>query len=68
MSDSMAPALRAGDVVVSAPADPDDVRVGDIVNITEPTGRTVTHRVVGHHGDGSLRTRVTPTPPPTRPR
>ena len=45
-SDSMAPDLRVGDLLVVDRVSPDEVRVGDVVTISIGTGATVTHRVV----------------------
>ncbi len=46
-SDSMAPAIRAGDVLVSQVVPPRKAKVGDVVSFHSPdAGRLVTHRVV----------------------
>ncbi len=58
-SASMAPAIRAGDVVVSSPNDDPDVLVGRVI-VFDPPDRpdiTVTHRVVGADADGNLVTK-----------
>jgi signal peptidase I len=48
MSDSMQPAIAAGDVLVSEAIAARDARPGDIITFDDPRrdGRTVTHRVV----------------------
>jgi len=47
LSDSMSPTLRAGGVVVTRPASPTDIEVGDIITYGSPTdGKQVTHRVI----------------------
>ncbi len=46
-SDSMAPAIRTGDLLVAEDIPPRAARVGDVVTFHGPgTGRLVTHRVV----------------------
>jgi signal peptidase len=45
-SESMAPALAIGDVVVVRRVAPEDVHPGDVVTIQLSSGATVTHRVV----------------------
>jgi signal peptidase I len=45
-SDSMAPDLRAGDLLMVDRVSPDEVRVGDVVTVTIGAGATVTHRIV----------------------
>ncbi|HEY0216677.1 MAG TPA: signal peptidase I [Cellulomonas sp.] len=45
-SSSMVPALAVGDIVVTRTATAADARVGDIVTLTRPDGRQVTHRVL----------------------
>ncbi|MDP9383695.1 MAG: signal peptidase I [Actinomycetota bacterium] len=47
-SDSMQPAIAAGDLVLSRLGPPSRVAQGDIVTFTDPegTGRLITHRVV----------------------
>jgi signal peptidase len=56
MSDSMAPAIKAGDVVVARPINPLSARVGDIVTFRDPNNgrRTITHRVRGIRVEGEL--------------
>jgi len=53
-SDSMAPALRAGDLLAVRRIDPASARPGDIVTFKEPSrpGILLTHRVVSVHRDG----------------
>ena len=45
-SDSMAPDLRVGDLLMVDRISPDAVRPGDVVTISVGAGTTVTHRVV----------------------
>ncbi len=45
-SNSMAPDLRVGDLLLIDRVRPDAVRAGDVVTISIGTGTTVTHRVV----------------------
>ena len=65
---SMAPALPTGAAIVLMPAQPDAVRVGDIVAFVPPgRGGLVTHRVVaieGTDGDIALVTRGDANPQP----
>lgn len=43
----MAPAISAGDVIITIPVAPDAVRVGDIISFTSQSGSFVTtHRVI----------------------
>lgn len=53
-SDSMLPAIAAGDVVVSRVVAPAQVKRGDIVSFTSPERRgiVVTHRVVSRRREG----------------
>jgi signal peptidase len=48
LSDSMAPSMRQGALVVSMPFTPGDVRVGDVVTMRSPVDpdAVVTHRVI----------------------
>jgi signal peptidase I len=48
MSDSMKPAMAAGDAIVTERIAARDVKAGDVITFTDPSreGRTVTHRVV----------------------
>ncbi|GAB7193469.1 hypothetical protein NUM3379_41790 [Kineococcus sp. NUM-3379] len=58
-SESMAPAVRAGDLVVTRPVVVRDLRVGDVVTAPVGEGGTnITHRVVAVRPDGD-RYRVT---------
>jgi signal peptidase len=54
LSDSMSPALRAGDVVVHRPAG--QLEVGQILVVDNPArpGQLLTHRLVGETADGRL--------------
>ncbi|MDQ5807934.1 MAG: signal peptidase I [Actinomycetota bacterium] len=46
-SDSMAPAIRTGDLLVAKDIPPREARVGDVVSFHAPgSGRLLTHRVV----------------------
>ncbi len=58
-SASMTPAIRAGDVVLSAPNHDPDVLLGRVIVFEAPDrpGTTVTHRVVGINDDGTLVTK-----------
>jgi signal peptidase len=62
ISGSMAPAIRTGDVVLTAPLRPSDAAalpVGAVVLATDP-GRAhdlLMHRVVAHNADGTLTTK-----------
>ena len=53
-SDSMAPTLRAGDLLAVSRIDPDQARPGDVVTFKEPSrpGMLLTHRVVSIHRNG----------------
>ena len=49
-SDSMAPAIRTGDVLVTKVVPPRKAKVGDVVTFHSPDGgRLLTHRVVERH-------------------
>jgi signal peptidase len=54
-SDSMRPAIRAGDVVITHDEPATSVHRGDIVSFNDPAlrGKLVTHRVVGIHASGA---------------
>jgi signal peptidase I len=58
MSNSMAPALHTGDIVVTAPADAGDLAVGDVVRFDDPARpqRQILHRVVGTDASGMIHT------------
>lgn len=58
-SESMAPAIRAGDALVSTPAASGDLERGQVVVIDDPAvdGRLLSHRIVTINPDGSLITR-----------
>lgn len=45
-SDSMAPAVRVGDLVILRPADPSALEVGDVVLFRDDGGARVLHRIV----------------------
>jgi signal peptidase I len=53
-SDSMRPAILAGDLLITRPEPATNIRTGDIVSFNDPVldGRSVTHRVVGIHAAG----------------
>jgi signal peptidase len=57
-SDSMAPAISAGDLALARSVSAGDVGKGDIVSVTDRQGRRVTHRVVEFQPYGS-RIRLT---------
>jgi signal peptidase len=54
-SDSMRPAIRAGDLLITHAKPADSVRLGEIVSFKDPAlaGKLVTHRVVAVHPAGS---------------
>jgi signal peptidase I len=54
-SDSMRPAVRAGDLLITRAASATRIRVGDIVSFSDPGlgGKLVTHRVVAIHASGA---------------
>jgi len=49
---SMEPAIRPGDLVLIAPADPSSLRLGDVVAYVGLDGSLVVHRLVGVSGSG----------------
>jgi signal peptidase I len=53
-SDSMRPAIRAGDVVITHTEPASSIRPGEIVTVKDPAlrGRLLTHRVVAVHASG----------------
>ncbi|WP_168209166.1 signal peptidase I [Agromyces intestinalis] len=59
MSDSMAPVIRAGDVALSLPVEPDVIAEGQVVLFPDPSGadRLMLHRVADIDDDGMLRTK-----------
>ncbi len=73
MSSSMAPGIRAGDVVVSSPASVSDLRPGAIILFVDPARpqRTLLHRYITRDAAGDLLTKgdanaqpdSTPVPP-----
>lgn len=58
-SESMAPAVRGGDALITARVDPATIRVSQIVVVDDPAvpGRVLSHRVVSVDPDGKLLTR-----------
>ncbi len=60
-SDSMAPALRAGDLILTKATAPTDASVDDVITFTDPLrhGVLITHRVVEKRANGSSVTFVT---------
>ncbi len=71
MSDSMAPGIRAGDVVVARPVPARDVQVGNVVLVSDPDhpGRMRLHRLVATvdgalvlKGDADPKADATPIP------
>ncbi len=58
-SGSMAPTAGAGSLVIAAPADPDELSVGDILVMERDGGILVTHRVIELSDDGSAVTVLT---------
>ncbi len=58
-SDSQAPALHSGDVVVERQIHPGNVEVGQIITFSEPgTGRQISHRVVAVQSLSALSGKV----------
>jgi len=58
VSDSMAPAVRAGDIVVTSPPASSHLREGVVVRFDHPTqDATLMHRIVGVTAEGALRTK-----------
>lgn len=59
MSGSMSPRIRPGDVVVSVPTDARRLRIGEIINFTDPADprRRLIHRYIGPNRDGTLTTK-----------
>ncbi len=58
LSDSMAPAVRAGDIVVTSPPAPHLLREGVIARFDAPArDGTLMHRIVGVTADGAFRTK-----------
>ena len=55
-SDSMAPGIRAGDVVISMPVDANDLHLGQVLLVADPDheGRQRLHRLVGTTASGEL--------------
>jgi signal peptidase I len=57
-SDSMAPGIRRGDVVIASPLEPSAITSGTVVLFEDTQKRgLVTHRVIGVNADGSYRTK-----------
>jgi signal peptidase I len=57
-SDSMAPGIRRGDVVIASPLEPSAITSGTVVVFEDTQERgLVTHRVIGINADGSYRTK-----------
>jgi signal peptidase I len=56
MSDSMKPAMAAGDAIVTERIAARDAKPGDVLTFTDPSrdGRTVTHRVISIREKGDL--------------
>lgn len=59
VSDSMAPGISRGNVVVSSPLSGTDVRLGQIIAFRDPENSNdlVVHRVVQENDDGTLTTK-----------
>lgn len=59
LTGSMAPSLRPGDVVLTAPLGAEPVRPGQLIRFRDPGDQTrsLLHRVVEVNPDGSVRTR-----------
>ena len=64
-SDSMAPAIQRGDVVIAAPTGGVGLGQGTVVVFEDPEGSgLVTHRIVGLNADATYRTRGDANPAP----
>ena len=60
LSGSMEPAIHVGSVIIATAADPDTLRVGDIVTYVRPGDQeNITHRIVQIKGNAQGRTFVT---------
>lgn len=49
LTDSMYPEIESGDLIICRTADPEDIRLGDVITFFDPSGNgttTVTHRVI----------------------
>src|SRR4051812_18252163 len=59
LTGSMAPGVRPGDVVVSAPVEPADVSPGQVILFRDPSDKDklLTHRVVRRQDGGSFITK-----------
>ena len=57
LTDSMAPRLKVGSLVVAVPVAPDTIKIGDIITFRPAKGgrNTITHRVVGIEQNSPLR-------------
>ncbi|WP_144765442.1 LamG-like jellyroll fold domain-containing protein [Curtobacterium sp. 9128] len=68
VSESMSPAVRAGDVVAAMPVDADAVTVGQVLLVEDPDheGRQRLHRLERIEADGALRLRGDANPAPDR--
>ncbi len=57
-SDSMAPSIRTGDIVIASPLEPSGITSGTVVLFEDTQQRGfVTHRVIGVNTDGSYQTK-----------
>jgi signal peptidase I len=68
VSDSMAPAIRTGDVVAAMPSEADDVTRGQVLLVEDPDheDRQRLHRLERIETDGALRLRGDANPSPDR--
>ncbi len=57
LTESMAPRLKVGSLVVAVPVAPDTIKVGDIITFRPTTGgkTMITHRVIGIEQNSPLR-------------
>lgn len=56
---SMEPRIRPGDIALSSPIDPDELRAGQVISFRDPSGFTdvpVLHRIVEVRDDGTFTT------------
>ncbi|MDO9380343.1 MAG: signal peptidase I [Nocardioidaceae bacterium] len=54
-SGSMSPEIRTGAVALARDTDAPDLRVGDVVSVTNAEGARITHRIVSLQGSGDTR-------------
>jgi signal peptidase I len=59
LTGSMVPAIQPGDIVVTAPVDHRDLRIGHVIRFVDPSrpDRFLVHRIVTVNSDGTMVTR-----------